>query len=250
MSFQPGVATNPHRNDLGPLRAILSLRTDTRYVKNIFYLSVLTLMFSPAFVLGATTVFLSDGVSVLSPNTGGSPNPVPVLFVHGHQFDVSSSPTSGFRKDWFGEPDDQLSFKDALDLSPQNDNLGIEPYYIHFAEDDRSIAMDAKEIREAVEWILHRHDPGYDLTLPESKRSTHVQLVIIAYSKGTISARLYLKSLQAQVQDFGPPRPNFPPGLGIYRSFTAQSWFAVVNDFFGASSCHQAIEQWLQFTDF
>ena len=211
VSSQPGTATNPHHNDFWRSRASILLRHDNPYIKHIVCFGLFTLMLSPTFVLAATTVYLSDGVSVLSPNTGGSPNPVPVLFVHGHHLEVSSNGTSGFRKNWFGEPDDRLSFKDALDLSPQNDNLGIEPYYIHFAENDRSIAMDAKEIREAAEWILHRHDPDYDLTLPESNRSTHVQLVIIAYSKGTISTRMYLKSLQVQVQDFGPPRPSFHP---------------------------------------
>ena len=180
-------------------------------MKHIFFLCAFVLVLTSAHVLAATTVYLSDGTTVLSPTTGGSPNPLPVLFVHGHG--LGSSGTSGFhfRKNWWGEPNNSLSFKDALDLTPQNGDLGIEPYYMHFSDQNRSIVLDAQEIREAVEWILHRHDSGYDLNVPESNRSTHVQIVIIAYSKGTISTRLYLKSLQVQVPGLNPPRPNFHP---------------------------------------
>ncbi len=180
-------------------------------MKRIFTLCAFVLALASAQVAEATTVYLSDGTTVLSPTTGGAHNPLPVLFVHGHGLGTTNNSAFHFRENWWGEPDNRLSFKDALDLSPQNDDLGIEPYYMHFSDQNRSIVLDAQEIREAVEWILHRHDPGYDLSVPEASRSTHVQIVIIAYSKGTISTRLYLKSLQVQVPGFGPPRPNFHP---------------------------------------
>jgi len=206
-------------------------------MKYIFIFCTCVLVLTPIHALAATTVYLSDGTTLLSSTTGGSPNPLPVLFVHGHGLGSSGASGFHFRKNWWGEPNGDLSFKDALDLTPQNDDLGIEPYYMHFSDQNRSIVLDAGEIREAVEWILHRHDPVYDLTLPESSRSTHVQIVIIAYSKGTISTRLYLKSLHVQVPGLDPPRPNFhpvsefialsPPNHGLHWLTTVASGLAI-----------------------
>jgi hypothetical protein len=127
---------------------------------------------------------------------------LPVLFVHGHNTATDESTNPNYRKNW---QDVLPSFKQTLDLMPENDGLGIEAYYIRFLAQGRSITEDAAEISNAVERILHRHDSNYP-TNP-----THVQIVIIAYSKGTISTRQYLKSLQEVVPGLPPPRPNFRP---------------------------------------
>ncbi len=117
------------------------------------------------------------------------------------------------------------SFHQAVEL-PENDALGIEAYYIRFLDQDRSIDDDAAEIDEAVEAILERHDPNYAAT-----GTTNVQVAIIAYSKGTISTRKYLKNLQDQGIAF-PKVAEFiaiaPPNHGIgTRLFSTTSSLAV-----------------------
>lgn len=143
-------------------------------------------------------IFLADG-SELSNQTISIDHKLPVLFVHGHGDPLN------FQKNW------QLpltarnlpSFKDALEA---NSGLGIEPYYISFIDSNsRSITDDAIEIGDAIERILHRHDPD------RSAENTPVKVVIIAYSQGTISTRQYLKSLQTQVAGMPAPRPTFRP---------------------------------------
>ncbi len=131
---------------------------------------------------------------------------LPVLFVHGHGGDPAAAWRSSGPGLFPG-----ISFEQTLNLQQNLDDLGLEPYYIRFTDQDRSILEDAGEIGEAVEIILNRHDPSYDLTLPPAQRKTHVQLAVIAYSKGTISTRLYLKSLQQQVPGLPAPRPDFRP---------------------------------------
>jgi len=124
---------------------------------------------------------------------------LPVLFVHGH------GDPSNYKKNW-QEPlveRNLPSFKDMLGANP---DLAIEPYYISFDNaDTRSITDDAIEIGNAIERILHRHDPE------RSAEDTSVKVVIIAYSQGTISSRQYLKSLQTQVDGMPAPRPTFRP---------------------------------------
>jgi len=130
-------------------------------------------------------------------------NRLPVLFVHGHN-DEREEPEidhANYLKNW-QEPLRGISFKQALEA---NAELGIEAYYIQFIEQNHSITNDARAIGEAIEQILHRHDPLYP------GRATNVQVVIIAFSKGTISTRQYLKSLQVQVEDLPQPRPDFRP---------------------------------------
>lgn len=131
-----------------------------------------------------------------------SPAPLghlPVLFVHGHnEEDETSHPN--YQKNW--RDPNVLSFQQALLANPE---LGIEPYYIRFLNQDRSITEDAAEISDAIERILRRHDPNYPA------HPTTVQVVIIAYSKGTLSARQYLKSLQTSVPGLPTPRPGFHP---------------------------------------
>ncbi len=117
-------------------------------------------------------------------------NPRPVLFVHGHDPDHPSDADFNFRKNWvstLGPVWDPLpSFDMALMRNP---HLGIEPYYIRLADQNRSIADDAAAIAQAIDDILEYHDD------PEAER---IKVAIVANSKGTISSRLYLKQHHAE----------------------------------------------------
>jgi len=117
-------------------------------------------------------------------------NQLPVLFVHGHNFQKDMDDDYNYKKNWVDPLCNLPSFAQALDRNP---HLAIEPYYLRFETQNRPIAEDAAEIARAVDLILHRHDPDYILSNP--RRSTHAQVAIIAMSKGTISSRLYLKQL-------------------------------------------------------
>lgn len=159
-----------------------------------------------------------------------SPEPrgrLPVLFVHGHNLGSSNDSDRNYRKNWQESLSVDLfvnlrwvtrnlpSFMQTLDLS-DNADLGIEDYYIRFQDQGRSIADDAAEIRAAIEMILRRHDPGY-----ANRGETNVQVVIIAYSKGTISTRLYLKNLAAENRSFRPVSEFIaisPPNHGLNSS--------------------------------
>jgi hypothetical protein len=146
----------------------------------------------------AATVFCADGTPLIEDALTPPDNPIPVLFVHGH--DPNPDPQHpNYRKNFHDPRGDLPSFKLALDLA-ENRCLGIEPYYIHFgdaeADHQRSIDIDAFEIQEAVNLILERHrlrDPD----------NPDLKLAIIAFSKGSISARKYLK----QLNDAGSPIP-------------------------------------------
>ena len=92
----------------------------------------------------------------------------PVLFVHNHHFD---------------DEKDVRSFRETLAL-PENARLGIEPYYLDL--EDGKYADNAAKIKEAVELILlHQDDPG----------ANRKKVAIIAFGRGALSARLYLKEL-------------------------------------------------------
>lgn len=152
-----------------------------------------------------------DGVkeeTTLSATTPAIQGKIPVLFVHGHNLLSANDTDFGFRKNWHDPHNGLPSFKQTLDLS-ENAWLNIEPYYIRFQDQNRSIVEDAREIGWAIEHILHRHDPNHApfTTNP----STNVKVAIIGYSKGTISSRLYLKSLHQQQYDLPPPRDGFNP---------------------------------------
>ena len=123
---------------------------------------------------------------------------LPVLFVHGHN-ETDQDTDFNYRKNWQQQLRG-LSFKQVLEAST---GLDIEPYYIRFVDQGRSISNDAADIRDAVDLILHRHDQNYSYPYVTGQ-TTNVQVVIIAYSKGTISTRLYLKNLQTE-------RPGFRP---------------------------------------
>ena len=168
-------------------------------------------------------VHLADATKTL-PTTLPVQGKVPVLFVHGHQgLSAIFDNTPGYKKNWQDAPAGLSSFKKALD-SPRNEGLGIEQYYIELSEnDDRSIDEDAREIGQAVELILQRHDPEY---LPQEHPTTNVQVVIIAYSQGTISTRLYLKNLEAEGRSFRPVSEFIaisPPNHGISTGMFAQT---------------------------
>jgi hypothetical protein len=103
------------------------------------------------------------------------------------------------------------SFRRTLN---DNSGLDIEPYYIRFADRTRSITDDSFDIGEAVDYIVRRHNENFE---PANATSAPpVQVAIVAYSKGTISTRQYLKSLLQQVQDnsgisMPPPRSGYRP---------------------------------------
>jgi hypothetical protein len=150
-----------------------------------------------------------------APLDANSPMPrgkLPVLFVHGHNPDANDDPPN-YRKNWQDPLNSLPSFMTTLDL-PDNAGLGIEDYYIRFSDQNRSITDDAAEIGAAIELILHRHDSNY----PAQHPTTNVRVVIIAYSKGTLSSRLYLKNLEAEGRSFRPVSEFIaisPPNHGI-----------------------------------
>jgi hypothetical protein len=152
-----------------------------------------------------------DGVkeeTTLSTTTPQVQGKIPVLFVHGHNLLSPDDADFNFRKNWQDGHEALPSFTQAIEL-PENAWLNIEPYYIRFQDQHRSIVEDAREIGWAVEHILQRHDPSH---VPfSSTPSTTVRVAIIGYSKGTISSRLFLKSLHEQQYDLPAPRPGFNP---------------------------------------
>jgi hypothetical protein len=149
-----------------------------------------------------------------------APGRRPVLFVHGHQSDFLSDNDSNT------DPNYAVNFIRRLDIGSSaslpsfdlaiknNPDLNIEPYYIRFFDQARSISEDANDIAAAVDLIVQRHNPGFIVTNPQAPPP--VQVAIIGYSKGTISARQYLQRLQGAVtypDGVAEPdaRPNYRP---------------------------------------
>ena len=163
----------------------------------------------------AQEVHLGDD-SVLTSSSPAPAHRLPVLFVHGHGFDADTDdPTNPhYKQNFWDAPNGLTSFKQALDNSI-NSGLDIEQYYIRFEDQTRSITADARDIQDAVDRIVQRHNPGFNTTAPTA--SPPVQVIIVGYSKGSLSTRQYLKSLLVQVQDPAPgvslmaPRPNYRP---------------------------------------
>ena len=163
------------------------------------------LVLDPTSALAVPQVFLAGDVP-LAGNTPPPLQPLPVLFVHGHKPDTDTSTEPHYRVTWQTALGSLPSFAQAL-THAQNAGLGIEAYYISFTDHNRSIADDAREIGEAVQLILQRHDPAYVPGDPQ--HPTNVQVVLIGYSKGTLSSRLYLKSLTTDLStEFGLPAPT------------------------------------------
>src|SRR5262245_24804488 len=170
----------------------------------------------PSIANATAKLRLADG-SELSVNTPApGPQRVPVLFVHGHSFDpldannTTDDPQNpNYQKNFWNRLGNLPSFLLTLQ---ENSGLNIEPYFIRFADQARSITEDAHDIEDAVDRIIQRHNPGFSTATPTVPPP--VQVAIIAYSKGTISTRQYLKSLQTQVQDPpAAPGQTPPPGL-------------------------------------
>jgi hypothetical protein len=160
----------------------------------------------------STPVTLYDKNGVAVPET---PMPIvqpglPVLFVHGHQLNGLFSQGPGYERNWqdpldYGPLLKLPSFEIALDL-PENAALGIEPYYTHFADQDLSIIEDASAIGEAIRRILLRHgDPT----------ATQVKVVVIGFSKGTLSTRWYLKHMMPASQPVSEFVALAPPNHGL-----------------------------------
>jgi hypothetical protein len=169
--------------------------------------SALLVMLWSVTVAAEAVVYLADE-SQLDSSSAAPQHALPVLFVHGHKPSLSSDPDPNYQINWQKPFGSLPSFKQALDLS-QNASLDIEPYYIHFEDQGRSMVEDAADIADAVERILARHDPSH---IPGTQNpTTAVKVAIIAYSKGTISSRLYLKSLQVQQAGLPAPRVSFNP---------------------------------------
>ncbi|MGD8799088.1 MAG: VWA domain-containing protein [Desulfobacterales bacterium] len=157
--------------------------------------------------VAAATVFLNDG-SELTQNSPPPARKIPVLFVHGH--DPNPDPNNpNYQKNWWHSLDNLPSFKQTLEL-PQNACLGIEPYYIYFENQAHSIALDAADIGNAIDRILARHQL-------QDPNNPDLKVVIIAYSKGTLSSRMYIKNLHDNVLDI--PVSAFiaiaPPNHGL-----------------------------------
>lgn len=166
------------------------------------------LLLMPLLPAHAAALYLADG-SVLRAQSPEPKGARPVLFVHGHKF-AALDPEPHYLATWTQSLDGTLrSFGETL-AHPDNAWLDIEPYYLNFGNHTRSIVEDARDIGEAVERILARHHDPAELPLDE-RLPPRVQVAIIAYSKGTISTRLYLKSLQQQQYTLPPPRPSFHP---------------------------------------
>lgn len=130
-----------------------------------------------------------------APTTPGANQPV--LFVHGHNALDDSDTDFNFRKNWIDGRGNLPSFVQALRL-PENADLGLEPYFIRFIDQSRSITEDAADIRDVIDQIIARHGPSS-------------RVVIIAYSKGALSSRLALKSLLEQVEGLPAPQPAARP---------------------------------------
>src|SRR5437870_3864414 len=83
------------------------------------------------------------------------PRPRPVLFVHGHEFGSSGNGGS-YETDFTAASGP--SFKGALARS-ENQDLGVEAYYIQMRVANRSIVTDAQRIGQAIALIQACQDP-------------------------------------------------------------------------------------------
>jgi hypothetical protein len=157
--------------------------------------------------------FDSAGQAVIVNGPSGTcpspPRPRPVLFVHGHEF--GSSGSGGSYEANFAAASGP-SFKGAL-ARTENQDLGVEAYYIQMRVANRSIVTDAQRIGQAIALIQACQDPA---------SPAGVRIAIIGYSKGTISTRLYLRSRQADLSSVFPNEIALdPPGSNPVSEFVA-----------------------------
>ena len=129
---------------------------------------------------------------------------------------------SNYRKNWRQSLNSLPSFQQALEL-PENNGLGIEPYYIRFVDQNRSIVDDAREIDEAVDPILQRHDPGFVRRTPT------------AYTSASRDRRLQ------QRHDQHPALPEEPARIGTGDSGVAEDRFHPVSEFVALSPPNHGI---------
>ncbi len=189
------------------------------FLPNKYFLFVLYLNFLVSFNSLALEIYIPDASSpggsavlldVENEGEGVIIKSRPVLFVHGHNANDVNDSNFNFERNW-RQPEAEgplTSFQATLNSSANSD-LEIEPYFIRFRDQSRSIVDDAREIGEATGVILKRHDQNYQHCDPNS--STNVKLVIVAYSKGTISTRHYLKHLHEPCANITTPRSDFKP---------------------------------------
>jgi hypothetical protein len=178
----------------------------TRHLLTLWVVAALTLASSAAWA--ASEVRLPNG-SGPDPLTSTPQKRRPVLFVHGHNSDDANDADFNFQKNWTQAVNGLPSFQQTLEDPANAGTLDIEVYFIRFVEQHRSIVEDARDVGDAVERILARHDSSYTPFM--ANPSTPVRVAIVAFSKGTISARLYLKSLETQQFDLPAPRAGFNP---------------------------------------
>jgi hypothetical protein len=169
---------------------------------------VVTVTLTSSAAWAASEVWLPNGTQS-DPLTSTPQKRRPVLFIHGHNPDDANDADFNYRKNWVQAVDGLPSFQQTLEDPANTATLDIEAYFIRFVDQHRSIVEDARDIGDAVERILARHDSSYTPFM--ANPSTVVRVAIIAFSKGTISARLYLKSLETQQFDLPAPRGSFNP---------------------------------------
>lgn len=162
-------------------------------------------------VANAQSLFVLDtaGEPVpLSEAPAPTPGHRPLLFVHGHNVQSSTDDDLNFRKNWIDSLDGLGSMAQTL-RAPANATLKLTPYFLRLEDQAVSIRTDAVHVRNAVGTLLSRYDPTYDPADPND--DTAVQVVLVAYSKGTLSSRLMLKSLIEQVDGLPAPQPSLRP---------------------------------------
>jgi hypothetical protein len=146
-------------------------------------------------------------VNGTSGTCSSTPRPRPLLLVHGHE--LGSSGNGGSYQDNFTAASG-ASFLGALNRT-ENQDLGIEAYFIQMRQANRSIFEDAQRIGQAIALIQSCQDPA---------SPAGVRVAVIGYSKGTISARVYLRSRQADLSaDFPGEVALDPPGANPVSEF-------------------------------
>src|SRR6476646_3978012 len=113
--------------------------------------------------------------SVLSSSSPAPVRQLPVLFVHGHVFDadIDDPANPHYRQNFWEAPAGLTSFKQTLEHT-SNGGLDIEPYYIRFEDQTRSITADARDIQDAVDQIVQRHNPGFNTMAPAASPPVQV----------------------------------------------------------------------------